>query len=280
MALLFAPMLVVVSPARAADTAPRIATLDWTVAETLIGIDARLVGLAQVDGYESWVVEPAVPADVLDLGLRAQPSLEQLAAIAPDRIALSPMFANLEDRLSAIAPVEVFELYGPDVDTWSAMRRLTRELGEYAERREQAETLIRTTEDRLDRLADRLPDDPPALIVVQFMDERHVRVFGENGLYHAVIERLGLENGWDGETNRWGFSLVGLEKLAGLDGRIVVVEPYPVGVERALAESAFWDRLTSGNGSEPVELDPVWSFGALPSASRFAERLVEALDAD
>ncbi|MFW6323041.1 MAG: hypothetical protein ACOC02_05395, partial [Guyparkeria sp.] len=44
----FISLLVAALPVRAADTAPRIATLDWTVAETLIGIDARLVGLAQL----------------------------------------------------------------------------------------------------------------------------------------------------------------------------------------------------------------------------------------
>ncbi|MFP4463246.1 MAG: iron-siderophore ABC transporter substrate-binding protein [Guyparkeria sp.] len=275
----FISLLVAALPVRAADTAPRIATLDWTVAETLIGIDARLVGLAQLDGYDSWVAEPVVPSTVRDLGLRAQPNLEQLAAIAPDRIALSPMFANLSGRLSSIAPVDVFELYGPDVDTWPALRRVTRELGEYAGRRERAEALIESTEDRLAELATRLPEEPPALIVIQFMDERHVRVFGKNGLYDAVMERLGIENGWTGETNRWGFSLVGLEELAELDGRIVVVRPYPVGVERALAESAFWQRLTVGSGHAALEIEPVWSFGGLPSARRFAGQLLEALDA-
>ncbi|MFP4252333.1 MAG: iron-siderophore ABC transporter substrate-binding protein [Guyparkeria sp.] len=275
----FISLLVAALPVRAADTAPRIATLDWTVAETLIGIDARLVGLAQLDGYDSWVAEPVVPSTVRDLGLRAQPNLEQLAAIAPDRIALTPMFANLSGRLSSIAPVDVFELYGPDVDTWPALRRVTRELGEYAGRRERAEALIESTEDRLAELATRLPEEPPALIVIQFMDERHVRVFGKNGLYDAVMERLGIENGWTGETNRWGFSLVGLEELAELDGRIVVVRPYPVGVERALAESAFWQRLTVGSGHAALEIEPVWSFGGLPSARRFAGQLLEALDA-
>ncbi|MFW5954889.1 MAG: iron-siderophore ABC transporter substrate-binding protein [Guyparkeria sp.] len=278
--LLILPVIAVLSAPLRADPAPRIATLDWTVAETLIGIDARLVGLAQIDGYDSWVASPAVPADVVDLGLRAQPNLEQVAALAPDRIALSPMFANHEGRLSSIAPTTVFDLYGDGADTWPALRRLTRELGEFAERPDEAEALIADTETRIAELAERLPAKPPTVVVVQFMDERHLRVFGENGLYDAVLERLGIENGWTGDTNRWGFSLVGLEELVEAEGRIVVVEPYPVGVERALSDSALYQRLIARSGQEPLELDPVWSFGALPSAERFAERLVEALDAN
>lgn len=264
----------------ASAESPRIATLDWTIAETLIALDARLVGLAQIDGYESWVAEPPVPATVHDLGLRAQPNLEQLVGLAPDRIALSPMFASLAPRLETIAPITTFRLYGPDVETWPAMRRVTRELGAFAGRERQAEALITDSQTRLARLAQRLPDDMPPLIVVQFMDARHVRVFGENGLYHAVLGQLGLANGWTGETNRWGFSLVGLESLAGMDGRLVVVRPYPVGVRRALDDSALWKRLTEQSDGDVLELAPVWSFGALPSATRFAEQLVEALDAD
>ncbi|MBN2872319.1 MAG: iron-siderophore ABC transporter substrate-binding protein [Halothiobacillaceae bacterium] len=260
------------------ERGPRIATLDWTIAETLIALDARLVGLAQIDGYTAWVGKPPVPDSVLDLGLRAQPNMEQLVGLGPDRIALSPMFASLAPRLETVAPVTTFHLYGPDVETWPAIRRVTRELGAFADRQAQAETLISQTEARIDRLKARLSKGAPPLIVVQFMDARHVRVFGENGLYHAVMNRLGLHNAWTGETNRWGFALVGLEALAGLDGRLVVVRPYPVGVRRSLAESALWNRLIAQSRASVIEIDPVWSFGALPSASRFAEQLVEALD--
>ena len=267
------------APSASTDGGPRIATLDWTIAETLIALDARLVGLAQVDGYESWVAEPAVPDAVLDLGLRAQPNLEQLVGLDPDRIALSPMFASLAPRLETVAPVTTLRLYGPDSETWPSIRRVTRELGRFAGRERQAESLITRTEARIDRLADRLPADNRPVVVIQFMDPRHVRVFGENGLYHAVLDRLGLENGWTGHTNRWGFALVGLEALAGLEGRLVVVHPYPVGVPRSLAESALWRRLAEQSGGTVLEIDPVWSFGALPSAGRFAEQLVEALDA-
>ena len=45
---------------------------------------------------------------------------------------------------------------------------------------------------------------------------RHVRVFGDNSLYQAVIDRLGLENVWTRDTNLWGFTLVGIEELIGM----------------------------------------------------------------
>ena len=37
------------------------------------------------------------------------------------------------------------------------------------------------------------------LLVVQFIDERHVRVFGRGSLFEAVMQRLGLRNAPGGE---------------------------------------------------------------------------------
>ncbi|WP_337133788.1 ABC transporter substrate-binding protein, partial [Staphylococcus aureus] len=88
------------------------------------------------------------------------------------------------------------------------------------------------------------------------MDARHVRVFGANGLFQAVLDRLGLENAWQGDTNYWGFSLVGVEELLKLDARLVVVEPYPEGVETKLAASGLWQRQPSVRDGSLVTLPP------------------------
>ncbi|UYG09722.1 iron-siderophore ABC transporter substrate-binding protein [Halomonas sp. M4R1S46] len=259
---------------------PRLATLDWTLAETLVALGTPPRAVAQVEAYHAWVVEPALPDTTTDLGLRSQPNLERLASLAPERILISPMFANLAPRLERIAPVENLPLYRPGRDTWTEMRELTRSLGGLVGRPEAAARLIETTEARLDALRQRLDETTPPLLIVQFMDSRHVRVFGAGGLYQAVLDRLGLDNAWSGSTNAWGFSLVGIEALAGLDARLVVVEPYPAGVHETLADSGLWHHLVETSRDTPIVLPPVWSFGALPSASRFAERLVTALEHD
>ena len=114
--------------------------------------------------------------------------------------------------------------------------------------------------------------------MVQFMDARHVRVFGDNSLYHAVLEQIDLANAWDRPTNAWGFSLVGLEALYDYpEVTLVVVEPLPAGVEESLAKSGLWQHLPSVENATLLRLPPVWSFGALPSAQRFARELVAAL---
>ncbi|WP_346796767.1 ABC transporter substrate-binding protein [Halomonas sp. Bachu 37] len=263
----------------AATAKAQWATVDWTIAETLLAIDAPVSSVAQQDAYHDWVGEPRIPDTATDMGLRTQPNLELLAQVPPERILISPMFAGLTPRLERIAPVTSFTLYSPGTDTWQEMQTLTRQLGDLTDRGAQAERLIGETQALMAELRAARPDTAP-LLMVQFMDARHVRVFGENSLYDTVLEQLDLSNAWDQATNAWGFSLIGIEALARYpEATLVIIDPLPAGVEERLAGSGLWQQLLSVKNNNLLRLPPVWSFGALPSAQRFARELVAALEA-
>ncbi|OZT74227.1 ABC transporter substrate-binding protein [Vreelandella boliviensis] len=274
---LFAACLLSVSSAQA-----QWATVDWTIAETLLAIDAPVSSVAQQSDYHEWVGEPRIPDNVSDMGLRAQPNLELLAQEPPEQTLISPMFVGLTPRLEKIAPVSLFSLYSPGTDTWQEMQKLTRQLGELTEHQPQAEALIAETQALMTTLRESRPlsqSEIAPLLMVQFMDARHVRVFGENSLYNAVLEQLELPNAWDQATNAWGFALVGIEALARHpEAMLVIIDPLPAGVEEQLAKSGLWQQLPSVKHDKLVHLPPAWSFGALPSAQRFAQELAAALE--
>lgn len=256
----------------------QLATVDWTLAETLVAIGAPISGVAQQQDYYDWVGEPHIPESATDLGLRTQPNFELLAQLAPEQILISPMFAALTPRLERIAPVTSLALYSPGADTWQEMQMLTRELGELADREAAAERLIDDTQALIDSLRQAQPETAP-LLMVQFMDARHVRVFGENSLYNAVVEQLGLDNAWDQPTNAWGFALTGIEVLARYPkAKLVIIDPLPMGVEEQLEKSGLWQQLAIVQSGNLLRLPPVWSFGALPSAQRFARVLTAGLE--
>ncbi|BCB09685.1 ABC transporter substrate-binding protein [Vreelandella venusta] len=260
------------------------ATVDWTIAETLLAIDAPVSSVAQQSDYHQWVSEPQIPDSATDMGLRTQPNLELLAQEPPVQTLISPMFTGLKPRLERIAPVTLFSLYSPGTDTWQEMQTLTRKLGELTEHQPQAEQLIEETQTLMTTLRESRPlsqAEIAPLLMVQFMDARHVRVFGENSLYNAVLEQLELPNAWDQPTNSWGFALVGIEALARYpEATLVIIDPLPIGAEEQLAKSGLWQQLPSVRHDRIVRLPPVWSFGALPSAQRFARELFAALSAD
>jgi len=162
------------------------------------------------------------------------------------------------------------------------MQTLTRQLGELTERQPQAEQLIEETQTLMTTLREsrsRSQSEIAPLLMVQFMDARHVRVFGDNSLYNAVLEQLELPNAWDKPTNAWGFALVGVEALARYpEAMLVIIDPLPAGVEEQLAKSGLWQQLPSVKNDNLLRLPPVWSFGALPSAQRFAKELTAVLE--
>ncbi|MGO2055076.1 MAG: ABC transporter substrate-binding protein [Halomonadaceae bacterium] len=266
----------------ASTTQAQWATVDWTIAETLLAIDAPVSSVAQQSAYHEWVGEPRIPKSATDMGLLTQPNLELLAEVPPQQILISPMFAGLTPRLERIAPVTSFALYSPGTDTWEEMQKLTRQLGELTEHQPQAEALIAETQALMANLRDSRPpsqSETAPLLMVQFMDARHVRVFGENSLYNAVLEQLALPNAWDQAANAWGFALVGIEALARYPAAtLVIIDPLPAGVQEQLDNSGLWQQLPSVKHNKLVSLPPVWSFGALPSAQRFARELTAALE--
>lgn len=289
---LLAPLVLQASPASqsaATDTArpsehtqvPRIATVDWTIAETLLALGVTPLAVGDVSAYRAWVGEPLLPADVVDIGLRAQPNRELLAELKPDRILISPLAAPLAPTLSRIAPVQSIALYDPQTDLWQRLHEATLTIAALVNKTAEANELLTDLNRDLEQMKQTLPAELPPLLVVQFIDERHVRVFGRHSLFEAVMQRLGLRNAWQGETNAWGFSVASLEQFLSIpEARLVVVDPIPVGVSERLQEPGLWQHLPLVQQAPVLHLPAVWSFGGVLAARRFATLLSEALQKD
>ncbi len=275
--LLFASL----SVARAEPGAtPRVAVLDWGLAETLLGLGVTPLAVAELENYQRWVAVPAMPAAVHDLGLRTEPNLELLAQLRPDMILITPQFEAARSKLERIAPVISLSIYRPDGDAYANAREVTRELGHLTATADRAEALIEAVDVQLAAMRVALADQSiEPLFVASFMDDRHVRVFGPQSLFHAVLTRAGLSNAWTGSDNFWGFAQAGVEKLAEPpEAGLIVLRPLPLNAERSLASSALWQNLPFVRAGRVYELPPTWQFGGLISASRFATLLAGALD--
>ncbi|MGL5071179.1 MAG: ABC transporter substrate-binding protein, partial [Aeromonas salmonicida] len=256
---------------------PRIATVDWTIAEILLALGVTPLAVGDVSAYRAWVGEPLLPAEVVDIGLRAQPNRELLAELKPDRILISPLAAPLAPTLSRIAPVQSIALYDPQTDLWQRLHEATLTIAALVNKTAEANVLLTDLNRDLEQMKQTLPVELPPLLVVQFIDERHVRVFGRHSLFEAVMQRLGLRNAWQGETNAWGFSVASIEQFMALPAaRLVVVDPIPVGVSERLQEPGLWQHLPLVQQAPVLHLPAVWSFGGVLAARRFASLLNEA----
>lgn len=232
--------------------------------------------IAQTEEYHTWVGKPELPETVIDLGLRAQPNRELAASLDLDLFLLSPQFSALEPTLSQIAPVTTLPIYRPDSDLWQNLVAATRRLAGIAGVPARADRVIDDHRKRIQKVRNNLPATLPPMLVIQFIDNRHVRVYGKGSLYDMVMDRLGLENAWQGGTNLWGYTTVGIEDLTN-SAYLIVVDPMPMGVAGHLAENRLWQKLPAVRDDRVLQLPAIWSFGGLPSAARFAEGLGTAL---
>jgi iron complex transport system substrate-binding protein len=252
--------------------AERIVALDWGLAETLLALGVTPIGIPEIDAYRHWVVEPALPPSVIDVGLRVEPNLELLRQMAPDLILIISEQEELRPMLERIAPTLTLSTYTPEGKPYEAAVEATRALARAIGREAEGEALLARAEAGFAQARAALRDRRERrLYVVTFLDARHVRIFGARSLPQDVLDRIGLRNAWDGATNEWGFTTAGVEHLAAApDARLVAIEPVPEGTGRALANSPLWSNLPFVRAGAVHRIPPTLVFGMVPSAERFA----------
>ena len=265
--------------AQAEPQQPRIAVIDWGLAETLLGLGVTPIAVAQTEGYRRWVQQPELPPEVADLGMRIEPNLELLSQLKPDMILITPQFAASRAQLERIAPVHTLAIYTPEDEAYVGAQRVTRELAALLGREVEGEAMIARIDARMGQVKQQLAQQQlPPFYVMTFLDQRHVRLFGKQSIYQGVFDRVGLRNAWHGPTNDWGFTQQGIDSLAGEpDAALLYLEPMPPGTAQGLVSSALWQHLPAVREQRLYALPPVWSFNGLMAAERFANLLAARL---
>ncbi|MBS7541823.1 iron-siderophore ABC transporter substrate-binding protein [Ancylobacter oerskovii] len=261
---------------------PRVVSMDFGLAETLIEIGVPPLALPNPGIWGDWVVEPALPPGLVNLGADLEPNLELLAALKPDLIVTTPYLAGVRPLLEACAPTHEISVYAPPVGhpydrSVAGTRQLAAAVGRVAE----GEALIARAEATLQAAGRAFAASGAKgrpVLIVQFLDTRHVRVYGPGGLFGDVIERTGLVNGWAQPGNYWGFSTMGIEALVGASAsRLVYLEPIAPDTLDRLAASPLWNSLPFVRAGRVDRMPAALMFGMLPSAMRFARELARVL---
>ncbi|BCH21111.1 ABC transporter substrate-binding protein [Mesorhizobium sp. L-8-3] len=265
-------------PARAAAPS-RIACLEWTSAELVVSLGLEPIAVSDTKGYRDWVAAPPLPAGTIDLGSRGEPNLELLAELKPDLIVGAYGYGLDAATFARFAPVWNVPFYDgtgtPYAQAESEALRLARHLGRTDIGERFAIAAAATIAAAKEKLAARAAEP---LAVVSMFDDRHVRIYGRGGLFQDVLDRMGVANAWTGETNSWGFSTTGIEQLVAVgEARLISLDPIPPHVAIRIARSSLWANLPCVRAGKVTTIPPVWPFGGLAAAARFAGLLAEAV---
>lgn len=272
-------MLAAGLPLHAAPAAPRLAAIDWAMLETAVALGHMPVAACELIRFRADAVEPLIPAEVVDLGLRGAPNFELLQLTRPDLILTSPYYTRYEDRLASLAPVLNLPFYIPGEPplpkAFAALHALAEAIGDpqaavRAEARAEAEL------DRCAAALRRFADRPVCLVNIG--DARHLRAFGFDSLFGSTLVRLGLRNAWTEGTQFSFLAPVPVERLATMpEARLVIVGAVPSEARRALSRSVLWQALPQVAERRVHHLPEVNAFGGVPAALRFARLLSQAL---
>jgi iron complex transport system substrate-binding protein len=257
----------------------RVATVDWSVLETLLALGLVPVAAPELRQFREIAVEPAVPRSVTDLGLRGTINFELLLLSRPGLIYSSSFYVASEPRLARIAPVERFSIYAPGQLPYEPAAAMMRAIAGRLGRTEASERYLAETQAELAALRERLkPHAGRPVIPINLGDARHFRVFGADSMFGEVLKRLGLANAWTDQTSYSALAPIGLEALARVpEAYIALIPPVPPGAMETLSRSVFWNALPNLREGRLLRLASINPYGGLPAARRFARLLAAAM---
>ncbi len=262
-----------------AQATPRIAAIDWAMLETAVALGVMPVAATELIQFRIGAVEPEIPENVADLGLRGAPNFELLQLIRPDLILISPFYTRYTGRLETIAPVFSLPFYVKGEPPFEKALAAVTALGEKLGRTDAARQVLGETEAALQAMRTRIAGfSARPTYVINIGDARHFRVFGADSMFGDVLGRLGLANAWVDRSQFTFAAPVPLENLAATpEARIVIVSDIPVEARESLRNSAIWRTLPAVREGRVVTLGNVSPYGGITAGMRFARLLTEAL---
>ncbi|MEX0332992.1 iron-siderophore ABC transporter substrate-binding protein [Vibrio tubiashii] len=264
------------------ETTPKkVVALDWVLTETVLSLGVDLEGVADTNGYQQWVVEPSLDSDVIDVGSRREPNLELLTDIKPDVILISKHMAAAYEQLNKIAPVLVYSVYSEEKQPLASAKSITTSLGKLFDKEQRAKQVIEQTDQRLANNGEKVvsagKSDKP-LLFARFINDKTLRIHSQGSLAQDTISAMGLKNDWQEQTNLWGFTTTGTEKLAEHQkANVMIFGPLKQEERQKLTKSPLWQAMEFTRTDSVYELPAIWTFGGLIAAQRFSDHITEQL---
>ncbi|WP_461534777.1 ABC transporter substrate-binding protein [Spongorhabdus nitratireducens] len=264
----------------------RIAALNWTQAEFLLTLGITPAGVTTIKGYRRWQTDnPPLPQGVTELGHRAEPSLEALRGLKPDLIlGYNWRHQRLAQRLQAIAPTLLFSQYPSESDSRNYLQRMQDnylQVAEYLGRVPAAKAQLVQLQQVLSKGRQQIADaglSGETVIMGKFVGMGlGLRVFGEQSLAGAIMQELGLKNGWNSTLPGRDFTHIDLLQLPAVGNATLLLNGGSVSKHRSMTEAAVWQQLPAVKEDRVYLLPSLWSYGGPESAIRMVEEIVRQL---
>ncbi len=259
----------------------RVVALQWDTLDDLLGLGLAPAGAADPGPWPEWVRFPPLPDEIVDVGTRAEPSIERILALRPDLIVAGATQADLAEKLRAAAPVLCFENSRADAPLGQAETAMAqfRDLAKLFHREKEAERVLAAIEAELSlwrkRLAKAFPARPPVQ-VIRLASLTTAFIYTPNSITAWVVEKLGFSPSLSAPNASYGLTQRRLKDFRHCtDTLVVYVRPFAQ--EQKLRESVLWQALPFVRKGHAVPAEPFWSHGGVMSILATARSISRAL---
>ena len=258
----------------------RVAALNWDIAEQVIELGVTPVAVPDIAGYSDWVVQPAIPEGVTDIGTRTEPNFSALKKLNPDVILIASPQKDLQERFSEIAPVLYYQTYSEQHSNAAAAIENFKKIAQLLGKEEQANNKLAAMDARIAvlkaELAKAYPDDKPKVTSFRFASTTSVYIYGNNSIPQYALEQLGFENAMDLPASQWGISQKRMTELKKVkNGIALYFEPFPY--QDKLNQSPIWKSMPFVRNGQFSPVEASWSYGGAMSILYNAEAMAQSL---
>lgn len=258
----------------------RVIVTDWTVLENILELGIVPVGAPELDSYRHFVVRPAIPESVMDVGKRISPTLATIRELKPDVVILGTKQKDLARAFSSFTNVNYYNSFSERYRTnGKKSRQRFLQIAQMFQKTSLARQKLAHLDQRIAELKNELqrhfPDGLPKVTTCRFGANESILVYGYNSMPHYALQLLGIEGEYDVEGSTWGEESVGLDDLASVsDGYLVCFKPND---NQHLFQHPDWQALPAVVNNRFYLTDPVWSYGGAMSVLFIAEAIAKTL---
>ncbi|MFD0008559.1 iron-siderophore ABC transporter substrate-binding protein [Streptomyces sp. NPDC127178] len=273
--------------------AKKVVGTEWHEVELLVSLGVDPVGVADVKGYNTWDTAVPLKNEPKDIGTRGEPSMDTIAALAPDLIVASTDLPPAAvKQLRKVAPV----LEVRSADASDPIGQMTENLDLIAKATgttEQAEKIKDEFDAKVAEgkkaLADARLDGAEFAFAdgYDISNQVSIRPFTSGSLIGAVNEELGLKNAWTVKGDKdYGLGTTDVEGLTKLGDDVQFAyiandgdkSSTPFTATGALSKDKVWTSLPFVKKGNVHRLpDGIWMFGGQESMGAYIDALVKEL---
>lgn len=267
--------------------AERVVVLEWQQVEDVLTLGVDPVGVADVEGYNTWNSAEDLDADTTDVGMRGEPNLDAVFSTNPDLIIMEKEYSEAVVKQLSKYDVPVLVTQGADTedpvgnmkDTFSLIAEA---LGKEDEASEVLEEFDATVAEAEEQIAAADPQTTEFVYMDAWLDGSNValRPFGQGSLVGELGEEIGLENVWKGEVDpMYGLGSTDPEGLTKVgDAHFFYTSTESTDWVKALESNRVYSNaaFVEADRVHPFP-DGIWTFGGPRSSEQVIEAFVDGI---